>query len=539
MTNHSEATSVWPAQGRMTMSQRTQDGTVNAVVSLAVDHLQPNEYNPNVMTPAEFAELVAEVRHLGRLPKPVVAGRPPPPPGRLSMASMARRAAREAGLAMVACEVVNADDFEAMRQTYKRNQHGTHNPVRLGQMFRRMMADRELSQRGLAAEIGVSEGTIRNSVVYAQAADLRNGYAGGPRGVPAIDSLSVRQVRAYVQLPPAIGNLWINCGAGLAALIGVKSEEEVSEAERAGVTVQDCANAYTTLEETGLVSYLPSDRYANFADLMKTLRGWADWEGRYCRMGLSRAMLRPYTEHYFREVWTVRDALMMDRVRSLVLDPTTRPPMFHLAPEEFAAALRPPETTEAQTVGDSADAGFARVEVAVLAKTGRLPQTRYCVDQELLRAEIETTAPDYIRLSALSLNVKAALWHASGWHQIDQARDPTISLDAAKRELAQLTQLVAHRGEKPEAAVQRHLMAYWEREHVQRQYDQLTESEMASTIARRLPLYDEETDRQAIAAVASTLMHLTKPELLALYAYTERTETWRALQEILSGLRLS
>lgn len=524
----------------MTGSAHRQDSDVQTLTLLPIDHLTPNDYNPNAMTTEEFSELVGEVRHLGRLPKPIVVRPASASRWEIVDGEHSWRAAREAGLSLIACEIVEVDDFEAMRQTYKRNQHGTHQPVTLGQMFRRMLAEGGLSQRALAAAIGVSEGTIRNSLAYAQAAALRNDYAGGPSSVPAIDSLSVRQVRAYVQLPPAIGNLWINCGADLAALLGMAPSQASSGGDNeVDALLRDCVKSYTSLEQTGLVSFLPTCRHADFAYLMKTLRGWADWEGRYCNHGLTRAILRPYTEHYFRRVWTVRTPSMMDGVLSLVLDPTTRPPTFHLTPEELAAALRPPETTEAQTVGDSADDGFARVQGAVLAKTGRLPQTRHGIQRELLRAEIEANAPDYICLSGLPLSVKAALWRASGWHEIDQALDPTILLDAAKRELAQQPRLEVRKGEAPEAAVQRHLMAYWERERLQRQCDQLTESEMANTIARRLPLYDDERDREAIAVVASTLMRLTKRELLALYAYTERTESWRALQEILSGLRVT
>ncbi len=40
---------------------------------ISTERLRPNAYNPNAMTPDEFGELVAEVRHLGRLPKPIVA----------------------------------------------------------------------------------------------------------------------------------------------------------------------------------------------------------------------------------------------------------------------------------------------------------------------------------------------------------------------------------------------------------------------------------------------------------------------------------
>ena len=39
---------------------------------LPTERLSPNNFNPNHMSDEAFAELVAEVRHLGRLPKPVV-----------------------------------------------------------------------------------------------------------------------------------------------------------------------------------------------------------------------------------------------------------------------------------------------------------------------------------------------------------------------------------------------------------------------------------------------------------------------------------
>jgi len=40
--------------------------------TLATNKLRPNDYNPNRTTDSEFAEFVAEIKHLGRLPKPIV-----------------------------------------------------------------------------------------------------------------------------------------------------------------------------------------------------------------------------------------------------------------------------------------------------------------------------------------------------------------------------------------------------------------------------------------------------------------------------------
>ncbi|MHC4402228.1 MAG: ParB/RepB/Spo0J family partition protein [Planctomycetota bacterium] len=145
-------------------------------ITIPVDRVRPNNYNPNRMTEEEFAELVAEVRHLGRLPKPVVV-RPDGDDFQIVDGEHGWQAAKEAGLPEITCEVIEADDFEAMRQTYKRNQHGTHNQVLLGKMFQQMMAERGLSHRKLAEDIGISEGAIRNALEYAKAAEVRNDYA--------------------------------------------------------------------------------------------------------------------------------------------------------------------------------------------------------------------------------------------------------------------------------------------------------------------------------------------------------------------------
>lgn len=159
------------------------------------------------MGPDKFAELVEEVRHLGRLPKPIVV-KPNGQGFTIVDGEHGWRAAQEVGLETVSAEVIEADDFESRRQTYKRNQHGEHDPVLLGRMFRDMMAQRELSQRALAKEITVSEGTIRNALLYAEAADLRNSYAQEKGlevdGAAQVATLTVRQTsgRGGTNRPP-------------------------------------------------------------------------------------------------------------------------------------------------------------------------------------------------------------------------------------------------------------------------------------------------------------------------------------------------
>ncbi len=47
----------------------TQNTTMTTT-TLPVSALEPNDYNPNQMADERFAELVEEVRHLGRLTEP-------------------------------------------------------------------------------------------------------------------------------------------------------------------------------------------------------------------------------------------------------------------------------------------------------------------------------------------------------------------------------------------------------------------------------------------------------------------------------------
>ena len=86
----------------------TQSGAT-ATTALPIEALQPNDYNPNQMADERFAELVEEVRHLGRLPKPVVAR--PNGDGQYIIVDGEHgwRAAREAGLSEIAVEVVEAE----------------------------------------------------------------------------------------------------------------------------------------------------------------------------------------------------------------------------------------------------------------------------------------------------------------------------------------------------------------------------------------------------------------------------------------------
>src|SRR5262249_14412440 len=114
----------------------------------------------------------------------------------------------------VPCEVVEADDFEAMLQNFKRNQHGTRNPVKQGLAFERMQQARGLSNRKLAEALNIPEATLRVYLDYVHAVGVRNCCA--PQTAEAdIARLSVRQVQHYLHLPEGNRDAWLDTGAVL------------------------------------------------------------------------------------------------------------------------------------------------------------------------------------------------------------------------------------------------------------------------------------------------------------------------------------
>ena len=133
----------------------------------------PNTYNPNKLSKDEFNELKIEVKRLGKPPKPIIVR---PHDGRYEIVDGEHgwRVAKELGLSEVPCEVVDIDEFEARRQTFKRNCHGRNDPLKLGQMFEQMRLSRKLSIRKLAKEIDVPEATVRNYLAYVKAFEVRN-----------------------------------------------------------------------------------------------------------------------------------------------------------------------------------------------------------------------------------------------------------------------------------------------------------------------------------------------------------------------------
>jgi hypothetical protein len=186
-------------------------------MNIPITKIRPNNYNPNEMTDAEFKELVHEVKHLGKPPKPIVL-RKKEDYFEIVDGEHSYRALKEIGIQEIQqdwYELVNYDDIEARRQTYKRNLGGKNNPVKLGMMFAQAIEESGLSNRKLAEQWEVSEGMVRNNLLYAEAGKLRSDYAN-------LAQCTNDQIRLYVKIAEyakPIADFWLYCGGLKDALL--------------------------------------------------------------------------------------------------------------------------------------------------------------------------------------------------------------------------------------------------------------------------------------------------------------------------------
>ena len=507
---------------------------------LPVDTLSPNDYNPNRMSEDSFGELVAEIRHLGRLPKPVIV-RPNGNGYLIVDGEHGRRAAQEAGLSEIPCEVVEIDEFEARRQTYKRNQHGEHNPVLLGRMFGQMMEQRSLSRRALAKEIDVSEGTIRNALLYADAADMRNRYAEGLEEThqgktpdDQIAALSVRQVRYYVKIPRVFADRWLNAGADVRALYGAVDTNYTPEELERNVEEQTdqrgpdfIADRLAAIENDGLAEFARghwNDAEAVQADLDR-LGGFARWERQWTwgvtGETLTRAQIRAYSAHYYREQFYVRKADMMTSALNEIIDTSTAPPSFVLTPDEFSKVIE-----ECELVGRQSHEDFmARLQLAVIAKRGEVLNREQGARAKMMLHAIEKEAPEYIRNSKLRIvEDKYLLWKTAG-----TSGDEDVT-EAAKQHLARQDfirgpggkyikdnkKCVAAALEAAEGALEKEKRA----EALKQRYANADKQTLASDLAGRLFGNIYKDDESALAKAAARLQRLDRTELFILDEYT-------------------
>jgi ParB/RepB/Spo0J family partition protein len=477
---------------------------MNELIQIETERLERNDYNPNRMSDAEFNELVNEVTRLGRLPKPVVV-RPNGNPGSYLIVDGEHgwSAAIKAGLKTIPCEIIEADDFEAMRQTYKRNQHGTHAPVLLGKLFKRMMQERGLSQRAMAKEIDVSEGTIRNALEYEAAAQVRNDYAW--------DKLTVKQVRLYNRLPRAIGDLWLKTGAKVKDLFdGVEVADALAQSE------QLHSVHFEYLEKTGVVEFLGRWHWNSFRRAVSYMEAWDRQESHWAAGGVNRETVRGYLDKL---VDFNKGTLSPDKVNEAffyIIDANAEPARFRLTLQDVA---------DIAARASDHDNLIEFFKAQILEKGLRLPVWKFHAEKEaqarLRAAEILNCAPDYIKNCEWGLEQRYALWKFDG---ITEEMRAAISKEDGplSTEYWNLYRWIHTSVKQIEADAERR--AQWEL---------LTDEQAAEQIALNIPLYEKEKDGVEIQRMARVLSQLTKAELIFLLRFTQDiNREWEEIEHI-------
>lgn len=220
--------------------------------------IRPNGVNPNHMTKRQRKQLKNEIQRVGHLPYPVLVR--PTDGGCFEIVDGEHRyrAAIELGFTSIPCYVQSVDDFEMRRQLLKRNKHGKHNRVEDGMLYREMKQLQGFTNRKLAKDLDISDGTVRNRLLDLEAYECRFAHTGDSEGAKKeIGKLDAQQVRHFNDLPELVANKMLDaCGSVLSAYH--KGDAEA-------------------LVQAGLAEFLNSKDYFAFKESWERLQGIALW----------------------------------------------------------------------------------------------------------------------------------------------------------------------------------------------------------------------------------------------------------------------
>lgn len=170
------------------------------VQSIALAALKANDWNANVMEKADLTAMAERFKALGTVDKPLTVR---PVPGSTNFqildGEQTARAAKAAGLKVLPCIVVEVDDVTAIATTYVKNLHGRMSPLLVGRMILRMREiakaeGRDLPNTEAARMLNKSEGTVRNYLLYVDAAERCGKVPGWPTEA-AISAMTGDEVR--------------------------------------------------------------------------------------------------------------------------------------------------------------------------------------------------------------------------------------------------------------------------------------------------------------------------------------------------------
>jgi ParB family chromosome partitioning protein len=341
-----------------------------STLMLKIEQIDPNDYNPNHMTPEQFDACVAEIRNNGDVLKPLIV-RLIDDRYQIIDGEHSWRAARTAGLQEITCQVVDVDDFEAMRQTLVRNDHGTHNAVREALVYERMKADRKLSNRGLAAQLNTSEATIRNRLKYLEVYE-RYEAVDGEDPIEKIGSFTQAQIDLYHQLPLELGKTWLTAGADMRIKDWVRLKG-----------AQPLTNRLGEIVDAGLASLISPDWF-EFRDTVAQALALADWAKQHLGVFSAEGYLRP----------VMQLQLPVQVLDSLPRQITDGQLAVLLPPDSWAAVM----TECASRASDGSEAvALASILVRAALRTAGIDPLSIASTKELAKHDFVLAGPELIR----------------------------------------------------------------------------------------------------------------------------------------------
>lgn len=537
-------------------------------MNIDISKIEPNDYNPNEMTEAEFKECKNEIQHLGTLPKPVIVRASSNGKFIIIDGEHNWRAAKELEFTTIPCEIIQADDIEAMRQTYKRNMHGKFNPVKLGKMFKRAGAGKvDISLRKLAKEYDISEGTVRNALAYLKAQELRNSYAmpESEEKAAAIKGLSIRQVRLYIALPPIIRDKWIDAEADIPSLLtkrdlkawnretGKSFEAENWEEyeKRSQCSMADMVSIFSNIYDMGLANKIKANKweFRQSIEKIEDFLHWEHWTFCYIHREKFWEKIRPYAIHYF-DLGKDKEAKKSVRddfkklYRLICLDNE-----FRITPEEFAKIFEDSKRFGCEEGGFYIYPQRHYMEQAIQAlliekgiitepaDIDKLPDP----GEKLAGLEMERKAPDFIKNANLPTELKIIIFDfkppgaddpgyaeilkdvqeqmISTYEEEYKSDNPPRFLPSAKnlkgkmedwfKELSYREKIVAMTNEDIAGAIISMTGLYSEKPG-RVGYGDFTIKEFST-------IYSEEERKEKLKKFMANLVHLDRTELLAIY----------------------
>jgi len=507
--------------------------------SIEIKKIKPNDYNPNEMTRKEFNECKREIKHLNKLPKPVIVR---PIDGEFVIVDGEHnwRAAKELGFTEVPCEIIQVDDAEAMRQTYKRNRHGTFNRIKLGKMFERVMKETDWSLRKTAKEYDISDGTIRNAFLYLKAKELRNSYA--------FEDLTIRQIRIYLDLAPVIRDKWLDAGAGIRTLfskgeidfsehlLGRKlTESTFEEAERNYKNYHsfqkdlDILDRLKAIYKTGLSDKIIGTE-KGFQESIAKIEKFCNWEHWKLCYGLlprpmSREALRKYTMHFYSKYEFSRSDF--EGWFKFIY----RDSKFIITPEEFETILEDSRKfgckpgysyNQPQSEYIKNALQVILIEKGILEKPLEEDETISNPTEKLAWLKIEKKAPDYLKKSRLPTEEKIKLFNYA-----PEDIEPSILEEAKQKVIEQYK-------EDPPITfsnILNDIDTYALLIEKKKGDDKKTNEDLALNIIKLSGLYQQEQDKSKLDEFRFALLHMNTKELRRIeyiMRYTEYAQTMRS-----------